>query len=261
MYFKNKTIIITGASSGIGREMALLLAHEGTKLVLLARNEQKLRETESEVKYITSDVMAIPFDVQEGEKTLELMNTIAQRFGGIDILINNAGQGLYGTIENMNVADLDRIVKTNIYGLLYMTKAALPYLKKAQGMVVNISSALSKRALPFLSAYAGTKCMVNALSDGMRLEFKEFGVRVLNYCPPAIDNGFAEHAIRVEGMNPRRRNAKMPTSEVVARDIVKAIRKEKREVVNGRFLKIANFFAPRLLDTIFYKNMVLKIPH
>jgi short-subunit dehydrogenase len=256
MELKNKTVVITGASTGIGRELAILLAKEGASLALLARNESNLKNTESEVKRIHPEVLAIPFDVQDGENAGALMNKLQQRFGSIDILINNAGVGLYGPLEKMKISDLDRVVKTNVYGLLHMTRAALPFLKKSKGMVVNISSALSKRALPFLSAYAGTKSMVDALSDGMRLEFREYGIKVLNYCPPGVDNGFAEHAIRVEGMDPRRRERRGATSEEIARDIVKAVRKEKREVVKSRFLKIANFYAPRFLDGVFYKNMV-----
>jgi short-subunit dehydrogenase len=258
---RNKTVVITGASSGIGRELAILLAKEGARLALLARNEEKLKESESAVKKIHPEVIAVPFDVMKGEKATGVMNLLQQRFGGIDILINNAGIGLYGTLEKMNMDDFDRMVKTNVHGLLQMTKAALPFLKRSQGMVVNISSALSKRALPFLSAYAGSKSMVDALSDGMRLEFREYGIRVLNYCPPAINNEFASHAIRVEGMNPRQRGQKMPASIDIALDILKAIRKEKREVIKNRFLKIMNFFTPGLVDRIFYKNMVQRIPH
>jgi short-subunit dehydrogenase len=263
MEFRNKTIVITGASAGIGREIALLLARKGARLVLLARNEQRLRETEAEIKRITPDVLAIPFDVLEGEKTGQLMTSVLERFGSIDILINNAGLGLFGTIEKMSMSDFDRVVRTNIYGLLYMTKAAIPFLRQSKGMIVNISSALSKRALPFLAAYAGTKSMLDALSDGLRLELREYGIKVLNYCPPAVDTGFADNSLKNAGMDPdgERRNMKRARVNDIAVHIVRSIKKEKREVVYNKSLKIMNFFAPRWVDYIFYKSMVLRIKH
>jgi short-subunit dehydrogenase len=263
MDIRDKTVIITGASAGIGRETALLLAKQGARLTLLARNVQKLGETEAAIRNITPNVLAIPFDVQQPDAMPGLMKTIAVRFGSIDVLINNAGVGHFGTIGKMSLADLEILFRTNVFGLVALTQAAIPYLKQSKGMVVNISSALGKRALPFLAAYSGTKSMVDAISEGLRLELKEYGIHVLNYSPPAVDTGFSDNALRSEGLPPRSEMPKRKAARVhdIGKDIVKAIRKGKRAVVRGKFLHAMNFFAPRFLDFVFYTTMVKRIKH
>ena len=181
------------------------------------------------------------------------------RFGRIDVLVNNAGLGYFGPIETMSMADLDLIARTNVFGLVNATQAALAALKASRGMVVNVSSGLAHRALPLLAAYAGTKAMVNAISDGLRLELAPYGIRVLNYCPPAADSGFGERSIKGPGMEPRRMGGmRMATSEAVAARIVAAMRSEKPRS-GGGFLRFMNFFT-RALDRMFAKMARSGVP-
>lgn len=253
---KDKVIIITGASSGIGKEFAIQSAKKGAKLALLARREDKLKDIAYE---IGDNIAIIPCDIRNNDEDNIAIAKCIETFGRIDILVNSAGVGYFGTIEKMNMEDLDTIVKTNIYGLLYMVKACIPHLKKSEGMVVNVSSSLSKRALPFLSAYAGTKSMLDALSDGMRMELKKFNIKVTNFCPPETKTEFAANSLREAGLVLAEQERKLASVEEVVKVLVNAIEKEKREVVMGRFLKYMNFFVPKVLDGIFYKAMVERI--
>jgi len=260
MEVKDKVIIISGASSGIGKSLAQLLSAKSAKVVLLARRGERLAEIEAELKAAKHEVMVVKTDVTDRDQVFNAVRMTLEAFGKIDIVINNAGVGYFGTIENLPIQEFDRLVKTNVYGMLNLSQAAIPALKKTQGMIVNISSGLSKRALPFLSAYSSTKSMVDALSDGMRLELRRCGVKVLNYCPPETDTEIFEMTNNEAGLDTNqtghRKKAKV---EDVASRILNAIVNEKREVVEGRFLQIMNFFAPKLLDNMFYKGMVQKI--
>lgn len=258
MELENKVILITGASSGIGKELAKKLAYKKAKLILVARREEKLKEVAESLGDL-SQVITVRADVTQRAEVDQAVQSGIDRFGKLDILVNVAGQGYFGPIASMDMKAFDQVVKTNVYGLLNMVQASVPSLKKTQGMVVNISSRLSKRALPFLTAYAGSKSMVDALSDGMRLELKKYGIKVLNYCPPETETEFFEKTLHDPKMDPNAHPRKMAKPEDVAGRIVDAIVTEKREVVEGRFLQIMNFFAPKLLDKMFYKGMVLKL--
>ena len=261
MDVRNKVIIISGASSGIGKSLAQLLSGKNAKVVLLARREEKLIEIEAELKAAKHEVIVVKTDITDSDQVANAVKLTIEAFGQIDVVINNAGVGYFGTIEKLPMEEFDRLVKTNVYGMLHLSQSAIPALKKTEGMIVNISSGLSKRALPFLSAYSSTKSMVDALSDGMRLELRRYGVKVLNYCPPETDTEIFENTHNEAGLESDQASHHRKKAKVqdVALRIVEAIVAEKREVLEGRFLHIMNFFAPKLLDSMFYKGMVQKI--
>ena len=261
MDLRNKVIMISGASSGIGKSLAQLLSTKSAKVVLLARRGERLMEIEAELKAAKHEVLVVKTDITDRDQVSNAVRLTLEAFGRIDVVINNAGVGYFGTIEKLPIEEFDRLVKTNVYGMLHLSQSAIPALKKSQGMIVNISSGLRKRALPFLSAYSSTKSMIDALSDGMRLELRRYGVKVLNYCPPETDTEIFEMTKNEAGLDANqaghRKKAKV---EDVASRIVEAIVADKREVVDGgRFLQIMNLFAPKLLDNMFYKGMVQKI--
>ena len=259
MIIKDKVILVTGASGGIGRAVARILAGRGAKLSLVARSLEPMQGLASELKEANPEIIAIRADVTKRAEVEIAVSSTIERFGGLDIIVNNAGIAYFGRLESMKMSDFEKIVAVNIFGLLNVTQASLPHLKKAKGMIVNISSGLSKRALPFLSAYGGTKSLVDALSDGFRMELKDYGIRVLNYCPPETDTDFARNALRESGGVETGSGRKIARVDDVSRRIVSAIIREKREVVEGKFLKIMNFFAPTLLDILFYNVMVKKM--
>jgi len=259
MEIKNKSIIITGASSGIGRELAIILSGKGGFVSLLSRRKEEIDKLANEISGNNENVIAIQTDVTDPGQVNDAIRKTTDKFGKIDIIINNAGLGCYTPIELMPNDFVEQIFKTNIIGALNIIKASLPYLKISGGMIVNISSGLAKRSLPYLSAYAGTKAMLNMISDGLRMELRPFNIKVLTYLPPQTKTGFAECSLKsgpIDYSSSFDARAKKP--EDVAGRIVKAIIKEKREVVEGKMLDIMNFFFPKFLDNVFYKAMVLK---
>ncbi|MBN2520134.1 MAG: SDR family NAD(P)-dependent oxidoreductase [Bacteroidales bacterium] len=259
MNILGKTILITGASSGIGESLALQLSKMGAKVALFARRKEKLEKIKNEIITYNPHVITIPCDVRNRGAVISGVKEVIDNFNGIDILINNAGLGYFGTIENMKPEHIYDVFETNVIGPVNLIQVTLPYLKQSKGIIVNISSSLSKRALPFLSAYAGSKSMLDGITDGIRLELKPYGIKVINYCPPETETEFHNSSIKEEGIEMSTKGRKFVKPNVVANEIIRSIIKGKREVVKGKFLKIMNFFAPRFLDRIFYKYMVLKI--
>jgi short-subunit dehydrogenase len=254
MVLKGKVVFITGASSGIGRELARVLHSKGAKLALAARRLERLEELKKE---LGGAPLALKLDVTDRSAVAAAIDKAVQHFGRLDILVNDAGVAYFGSLAAMPQAEMERIIRTNIFGLLNGIQAAVPHLKKTKGMVVNISSGLSKRALPFLSFYSGSKSMVDALSDGLRMELRGSGVKVLNYCPPETKTEFGDVTAHEPGLSLGASERKLASVKDVVGRIAKAMEKGTREVVDGAgFLKVMNFWAPTVLDNIFYKAMV-----
>jgi NAD(P)-dependent dehydrogenase (short-subunit alcohol dehydrogenase family) len=256
MDLTDKIVLVTGASSGIGRELARQLAARGAKLVLVARRQELLDSLVAELG--AERAVAARADVGDRAQVDAAIAVGQQRFGRLDVLVNNAGVGYFGAVEAMPADKLEQLLRTNVFGPVFAVQAALPLLKASKGMIVNVSSGLSKRALPFLSAYSGTKAMLDSLSDGLRMELKGHGIRVLTYCPPEVATDFAANAMATElaGRQSEGERKKAPTPQFVRR-LVRAIERERREVVEAGPLALMNFVAPWLLDRIFYRAMVL----
>jgi short-subunit dehydrogenase len=252
MNLKGKVVMITGASSGIGMEVSKILAQKGAGLALLGRNTEKLDALALDFGKSGVEAIAIKTDVTSRDDIRKAVEETLKKFSRIDVVVNDAGVGHYGPLEALDMAEFEKMLRTNIFGPLYMIQETVKYLKKSKGIIMNISSGLSKRGLPYLSAYGSTKAMLNQISDGLRMELMGEGVKVLTYNPPATDTPF------IKGHNVTMKLAK--PAEVASR-IVKAIEKETREASEGAmraFMAAMNFFAPQLLDRIFYNAMVKK---
>lgn len=266
MNVHSKVALITGASSGIGRALAWELVRRGAMVGLMARNRKALDDLAEELSLAGIEApgaikdnrkpkaaVALPADVADRAAVEHAVGACLTHFGSIDVLVNCAGVGYFGPVESMPMAGFDALVKTNLYGVVNVTQAALPALKKSRGIIVNISSGLAMRAIPYLSAYAGTKSMLNALSDGMRLELAPYGIRVLTYCPPHTDSGFDERSLKGTGMEKVAMSGGGHTrTETVAAGIAEAIHLEKRRT-GGRAFLIMNALAPGLMDRMFRK--------
>jgi phosphomannomutase len=263
MDVSGKVVMITGASSGIGRELAHVLLARGSRLALLARSVKAVEDLAAELSLAGAEApaalrsgspqaaLAAPADVTDRAAVDKAVAAALAHFGRIDVLVNCAGLGYFGPIETMSIEDFDRVVRTNLFGVINCTQSALPALRQSRGIIVNVSSGLAMRALPFLSAYAGTKSMLNALSDGLRLELAPDGIRVLTYCPPATDTDFDKKALKGPGME--KVSLEGRSSEKVgkvAHGIAEAIRTEKRRT-GGGFFKVMNALAPKALDRMF----------
>jgi len=192
MQINDKVIIITGASQGIGLSTAKLLASQGARVVLAARSEDKLKALEAEIP----GSYAVVTDMRKPEDIQHLIQATIEKFGRVDVLINNAGQGSYGSVESINIDDYKQIMELNVYGALRAMQAVIPIMRKqGGGMIVNISSMLSKMAIPELAAYASTKYALNALSLTARAELEKDHIVVSSVLPKMTATAFAENAV------------------------------------------------------------------
>jgi NAD(P)-dependent dehydrogenase (short-subunit alcohol dehydrogenase family) len=182
-----KTVLITGSSIGIGRVTAELFQKNGWQVAATMRNP----DTGAELAGLRN-VLVTKLDVTDGASIDAAVNAAVERFGGIDVLVNNAGYGVYGVLEATAVESIRRQFETNVIGLLAMTKAVVPgFRKQGGGVIVNVSSISGRLTLPFSSPYSGTKFAVEGISEALRYEMREIGVRVKLVEPGMIKTNFA----------------------------------------------------------------------
>jgi len=184
---KNKTAIITGGGKGLGRAIAIALANEGVNVGITGRNEQNLIETVSELEAIGVKATYSVFSIDNEQDVIKGIGELADKLGGIDILINNAGVGNFGSIEDMPSEVWEQVIKTNLFGAYYAAKAVYPYLKaKGQDDVVNVASSAGLKAGGGMSAYAASKAALISLSQSMMAEWRKQNIRVITLTPSTI---------------------------------------------------------------------------
>lgn len=191
---ENKTVFITGASSGIGRGCARKFAKEGWNLILNARNESKLKELKSELEseYPEIEIYLLPFDVRNREQIKAALEELPSEWKAIDVLVNNAGLviGVDKEFEG-NLDEWDIVIDTNIKGLLTMTRLVVPgMVERGRGHIINIGSIAGDAAYPGGSVYCATKAAVKALSDGLRIDLVDTPLRVTNVKPGMVETNF-----------------------------------------------------------------------
>jgi len=263
---RNKTALITGASSGIGLETALLLKTLGMKVYGAARRTDRMTELEKH------GINILQLDLTKSESIRNCVEEIVSKEGSIDVLINNAGYGSYGAIEDISMEEAKRQFDVNIFGLAELTKLILPFMRKNRfGKIVNISSMGGKFTAPFGGWYHATKYSLEALSDAMRLEVKPFGIDVILIEPGMIqtewgviasDNLRKQSQNSAYGINAERtalyldkyyRSGKLTPPAKIAKAIVKAVCKKnpKRRYAEGYMSKTFIFLKKILTDSIF----------
>lgn len=185
--FDRKNVIVTGASSGIGRAVALAFAAEGARVVITGRHKEDL----DAVARLDSRITAVVADVVKPEDAAEVVNRAVER-GGVDVLVNNAGTARFEPIESLSLDAAREQIETNIYGVIVMTRAALQSLADRKGVIVNISSAAARFARPGGSVYAATKAAVDSLSRSWAAEFAPRGIRVNSVAPGPVETAIFE---------------------------------------------------------------------
>ncbi len=258
MNFKNKTIIITGASSGIGKVLAIDLAKEGANLVLAARNQTLLGITTNECIKSGGKAIAVPTDVTNPEACQKLIEDSVSAFGAIDCLVNNAGISMWAKFDQIqNISLFEKIMKVNYLGSVYCTYYALPYLKNSCGLLVAISSLTGKTGIPTRSGYAASKHALQGFFDSLRIELRDTGVDILVVSPGFVATDIRQHVLGGEGkpvkasLNNEQQQAM--STEVCADLILKAMHKRKRELVmtlRGKLGLWLKLLAPNLVDSI-----------
>lgn len=183
----NKVIVITGASSGLGEATARLLSSQGANVVLGARRIERLQALADELTAQGGQALALSTDVTQRDQVKRLVDTAVERFGRIDVMINNAGLMPHSPLERLKVEDWERMIDVNLKGVLYGIAAALPHMQRQKGgQIVNVSSVAGHKVRPGSAVYAATKHAVLALSEGLRQEVKPYNIRTTVISPGAV---------------------------------------------------------------------------
>jgi short-subunit dehydrogenase len=253
MQLKEKVVIVTGASAGIGRATAAALAAAGANVVIGARRADRLAELIAENEHQPGRLLAVSGDIRLESYAQELVSRTIDEFGCLDVLINNAGVGHHSLLAELTAEQARTIWDTNVNGLLWLTQAALPHLKKVRrGQIINISSVLGQRPLLHSAVYCASKTAVNFLSRSLRLELRPYNVRVTLVYPGLTQTEFFQARLGQRG-RPRGRFLAVP-AERVAGAIVRAIRYRRTEVYitwrDWLFTHVNRLF-PRTTDWLF----------
>jgi short-subunit dehydrogenase len=258
--FSNKSVIITGASAGIGKELAVRLAQKGAKLALAARNLSRLEETASICRQAGSETITVVADVSKKEDCKNIIDKTVNTFGGIDILINNAGITMWAEFEVVeNLEALEKIMQINFFGSLYTTHYALPWLLKSKGQIVGVSSLTGKTGIPTRTIYAASKHAMAGFFDSLRIELKDKGVAVTMIYPGFVSTEVRERALNGKGIPLGKSPVKekdVMTVEACVSQMLPVIEKRKRELVMTTRAKIGlwlKMIAPQLTDNIALK--------
>ncbi|MFO8236206.1 MAG: SDR family oxidoreductase [Bacteroidales bacterium] len=258
---KDKVIIITGASSGIGRACVYRFAQQGAKVVFGARNKEKLDTIEKDLKEKHNDVLAVPTDVSEPDSCKNLIHKTIEKYGKIDILINNAGVSMRGLFEHTNVDVIKKLMDINFWGMVYCTKYALPHLLKSKGSVIGISSIGGFQGLPGRTGYSSSKFAMHGFLETLRIETLKKGLHVLVAAPGFTATNVRKSALGPDGdpqgESPRNENKMMKPDEV-AKVIEKGIRKRRRTIImttEGKLTVFLNRIIPKYMDKLTYKHL------
>ncbi|MGB3716296.1 MAG: SDR family oxidoreductase [Candidatus Promineifilaceae bacterium] len=256
--FREKTVIVTGASGGIGKAIALRLSDEGAWLALAARSAQRLGSLAVECEQRGSKAIAIPTDVADESQCKVLIQRTQETYGRIDMLVNNAGIDVVSKLEDLpNLHLFKRVVDVNFYGTVHCAYYALPYLKETRGRIVNISSLGGLLAIPFNTSYVASKFALIGFSDSLRMEVEQAGVSVTVICPSLVVTEFHERYMDENGQPKGSTGRAIYTEHTMTADqcaqiVLRAARRRKRQVVMrpGPLALWLKLIAPGLVDRL-----------
>jgi len=224
-------VILTGASMGIGEAAARAFGREGARLALVARKRDLLDRVAAEVKSLGGDAVCVPADLSRPEDTSRVVPEAIAVLGGVDVLVNNAGLGMAATFDQMKMEDLRYLMEVNFFSAVALMQAVLPHFRaQGGGVIVNVSSVVSKIALPTASGYSATKFALNGISDASRVELGPDGIRIVTLCPGRVETPFHQN-VRGGLRRPKAPGGWPP--EAVADAIVAAAKNPPRERVLG----------------------------
>jgi len=255
--FQDNVVILTGASSGIGRETAYQLAEQGAWLSLAARNADRLEEVAAECIQRGGRALAVKTDVTIESECRHLVEQTTAEFGRIDTLINNAGISMWTPFDQVqDLSILEQIMRANYLGSAYLTYYALPYLKQTRGRLVAVSSLAGKNGVPTRSGYAASKHALVGFFDSLRIELLETGVSVTIIYPGFVTSEIRERAYGADGQPLGKspvRESEVMSAEECARIMIAAMAKRKREEVMTLRGKLGQWFkliAPGMVDQV-----------
>jgi dehydrogenase/reductase SDR family member 7B len=257
----NKVMIVTGASSGIGKAIAEEGLSKGIRVVMAARNVDAMKAVAEASGCSEENFLIVKTDVGSREDCRNLVERTIEKFGSIDILINNAGISMRALFEQTDLSVLERLMKINFWGAVYCTHFALPWLLKSKGSVVGVSSIAGYKGLPARTGYSASKFALQGFLESLRIENRKNGLHVLIACPGFTASNIRSTALygdgSEQGESPRDESAMMP-AEKVAILIFKAIEKKKHRLIltrQGKLTVLLNKFFPMLVDGLVYRHM------
>jgi NAD(P)-dependent dehydrogenase (short-subunit alcohol dehydrogenase family) len=235
----DRVVLVTGGSAGIGRATAEAFAHDGARVAVCSRRP-------------VTGAFWVRCDVRRRDEVQAAVSAVVAKFGELHVLVNNAGFGVYGTVENTTPEDFEDLFRTNVLGPVWMIQAALPHLRKTKGQVINVTSGLARTAIPLMAGYCMTKYALHALSQSLRIELRPSRIRVIEVAPGLTDTHFQKSAVLRGMARPAAPpNRKGWRAEKVARAILRASRRGRREVwltADANFLAWMQRHFPRVTD-------------
>ena len=257
----NQVVIITGGSSGIGKALAFEFGKNGYTIIITGRNAQNLAQTEAELLQFKIKAKGIVCDSASEDETRGMIKEVVENYGGIDILINNAGISMRSMFEGVQMEVLKQVMDINFWGTVYATHAALPFIKNRKGGIIGISSIAGYRGLPVRSGYSASKFAMNGFLEALRTELLGTGVHVLTACP-----GFTASNIRNASLNSMgritgetmRAEEKMMSAEEVAHEIFLAFQAKKKTLIltfQGKLTVFLNKWLNGFLDKMVYNSL------
>jgi dehydrogenase/reductase SDR family member 7B len=258
---KNKVVVITGASSGIGKACAWQFVKMGSKVVLAARSIDKLESISQEMRSLGYSVLAVQVDVSKESDCQRLISETIKTYNSIDVLVNNAGISMRAILEEMDLSVIKKVMDVNFYGTVFCTKFALPHLLKSKGTVVGMSSIAGFKGLPARTAYSASKFAMHGFLESLRIENLKKGLHVLIACPGFTASNIRNTALskngKVQQESPRD-ESKMMTPEKVAEYVYFSVMKRQNSLVltiNGKLTVLLNKLLPSLVDRLVYNHL------
>jgi dehydrogenase/reductase SDR family protein 7B len=261
MKLKNKVVIVTGATSGIGEACALIFGREGAKVVITGRSGEKLDRSTKMLRDQGIEVLSILADAASEEDNSRMADEALRVYGRIDILINNAGISMRALFEDLDLEVFRKVMDTNFWGTVYATKYCLPSIIEAKGSIIGVSSINGFRGTPARTAYTASKYAMNGFFEALRTEVMNKGVHIMVAAPGFTASNIRNNALtadgKVQGESPRD-EGKMMSSEEVAHEILTATLNRKRDLIltlQGKMAVFLNKWIPGIMDGMVFREM------
>lgn len=259
--FNNKVVVITGASSGIGKATAIEFSKKGAKVSLAARRIDRLLDVKAEIEKQGGVAIVNQIDVSKEEDCKKLVEDTVKEFSTIDLLINNAGISMRALFDEVDLNVMKRLMDVNFWGTVYCTKFALPYLLKNKGVVVGVSSIAGFHGLPGRTGYSASKFAMHGFLETLRIENLKKGLHVMVIAPGFTSTEVRKHALDANGNEqvetPRNEKRMMP-AEKVAKILIRAIKWKKRNKIltlEGQIIALFQRIIPEQIDAMIYRGM------
>ena len=237
MNFKDKVVLITGASSGIGRASAIKFAKKGASIILVARRKEKIDQVANDLEKFNVSTLVCECDVSDKSQVKKMSKTVLEKHESVDVLVNNAGFAIYGSVSNLTTEEIESQMATNYFGMVYCIKNFLPsMIKKKSGHIVNVASVAGSFGLPGIASYCASKFAMLGFSEGLKYELKGTGVGVTVVSPIMVRTNFFDHS-SFENM-PKYSPTSL-SAETVANAILKAANSRRLEIIVPSVVRVA----------------------